>query len=219
MEGIVEAADPSCKVTEGTLALNYDLRDSDIEVHLGVTNRSEISEAKGGLKVEEIVIHPEYDPTSENSPFDLALFKLAVKVELSRRIQPICLATPDLVEPAEATVAGWGFQYHNCQTDFWGPRKFEPCSPLWTYNGKRYEQECARGIDPPRHPACEEFYRAVKTSLVQPAGPVVIETEAGRVDCPPLKPPTRTYYGWCGSCEPKDEHGDADDDDETELIV
>ncbi len=57
------------------------------------------------------------------------------------RIQPLCLPpSKEFLEPQTAVVAGWGFQYKECQTDFWGPKKFEPCSLEWRYKNKTYYQ-------------------------------------------------------------------------------
>ena len=53
----------------------------------------------------------------------------------------MCLPTSeDFLEPETAVVAGWGFQYKECQTDFWGPKKFEACSERWRYKNKTYFQ-------------------------------------------------------------------------------
>lgn len=51
-----------------------------------------------------------------------------------RRSQSPFLSSPVprlYVEPEHARVAGWGMQYQDCQTDFWGPEKFTPCSKAW----------------------------------------------------------------------------------------
>ena len=76
----------------------------------------------------------------DNASWDLALFKLEKSVSpRAKYMKPICLPlAKDFVEPDAGTVAGWGFQYRECQTDFWGPKRFSPCDIHWVYQGENY---------------------------------------------------------------------------------
>lgn len=186
----------ACSINEhGMVTLNYNPAEVDIEVFLNVADRSKIK-SKRGIKVVGVKLHPQYDLSSENPSFDLALFKL----ERAANANPICLPhTGHFVEPKTATVAGWGFQYKDCQTDFWGPERFASCHTNWKYKGQVYAQ-CEKTKEPPKHPLCEEFYEGVLQSQIQPVGPVVLRGEEGRIDCPLKRPPGTRYHGWCAVC-------------------
>ena len=88
-------------------------------------------------------------------------------------------------------------------TTFRGPRKFLPCSTEWSYKNVSHSHHCELKIDPPMHPICKEFFSTVSHSKVQPEGPVIIEAEEGRINCPPRRPPSKDN-GWCGSCSDDD---------------
>ncbi|XP_059088191.1 uncharacterized protein LOC131884431 isoform X1 [Tigriopus californicus] len=187
----------ACSTNEsGTLTLNYNPTEVDIEVFLNVADRSKIQSLRNGIKVVGVKLHPQYDLSSENPSFDLALFKL----ERAANANPICLPhTGHFVEPKSATVAGWGFQYKDCQTDFWGPERFATCHTNWKYKGQVYAQ-CEKTVEPPKHLLCEEFYQGVFNSKIQPVGPVVLRGEKGQIDCPLKRPPGERYHGWCAAC-------------------
>jgi len=83
-----------------------------------------------------------------NSAYDIALFRLEERVPAGHaRARPLCLPPEegDFVEPERAVVAGWGFQYRECQTDFWGPVRFSPCADSWSYSNKTYYQVTHEG--------------------------------------------------------------------------
>ena len=63
--------------------------------------------------------------------------------------------------------------------------RFTPCSMEWRFGNKTYVHQCEKKLDPPMHPTCQEFHSTVRSSQIQPMGPVVLETKMGVVDCPP----------------------------------
>lgn len=57
--------------------------------------------------IEEIIVHPEYDPSSNNQFHDIALLRLNKDIEFTDFIQPICLSTKSELPPS-FIAAGWG---------------------------------------------------------------------------------------------------------------
>eukprot|EP00095_Tigriopus_kingsejongensis_P007322 snap_masked-scaffold689_size110969-processed-gene-0.17 protein:Tk07322 transcript:snap_masked-scaffold689_size110969-processed-gene-0.17-mRNA-1 annotation:"GH13131" len=193
---MAQIAENPCSELDGTLVVNYDPAQVSMEVFLDVADRSKI-QGQFGIKVIGVKLHPKYELSSENPSFDLALFKLAQEA----RHSPICLPhSGHFVEPKAATVAGWGFQYKDCQTNLSGPERFATCHTNWHYKDQVHGQ-CEKAIEPPSHPLCEEFYERVSHSQIQPVGPVVIKGESGTIDCPLNRPPGKRYFGWCATCQ------------------
>jgi len=58
---------------------------------------------------ERIIVHPDYDPTTDGN--DIALIKLSEKVHYNDYVRPICLPKADEVLPnyAAVLVSGWGY--------------------------------------------------------------------------------------------------------------
>ncbi|KAK4311940.1 hypothetical protein Pmani_016606 [Petrolisthes manimaculis] len=82
-----------------------------VEVTLGDHNRDTTKTTQYSLrsKVEQIIVHQNYDATTVNN--DIALFKLSEPVEYSNGVQPICLpcsVTPETLQGQKGTVTGWG---------------------------------------------------------------------------------------------------------------
>ena len=102
---------------------------------------------------------------------------LTIHVYCIRRSTWFKYCPNDIDYNASPFTLGWGHQYKQCQTDFWGPMKFLPCADEWKFNGKTYQQHCETSVDPPMHPVCKEFYQTVQGSKVKPMGPVVIQAE------------------------------------------
>ena len=64
------------------------------------------------LEYEEVIPHPQYDPTNVNRHHDIALIRLAEDVQYNDFIKPVCLPLPNKRRDISAgeilTVAGWG---------------------------------------------------------------------------------------------------------------
>ncbi|ALC47976.1 CG11313 [Drosophila busckii] len=64
------------------------------------------------FNIEQVIAHPEYDPSSNNKHHDIALIRLSAPVVLNEYIQPVCLplaSTRSAISPVEVfTVSGWG---------------------------------------------------------------------------------------------------------------
>lgn len=64
------------------------------------------------LDFEEVIPHPQYDPTNINRQHDIALIRLAQDVDYTDFIRPVCLPLPKVRQDISAgdilTVAGWG---------------------------------------------------------------------------------------------------------------
>lgn len=100
---IVTAA--HCVGKEGNSAIDPSL----IKVYLGRHKKPEL-QSEGALSVAEVVIHPEY--RFEAYSHDIAILKLAEKIDFDRTVAPICLLARDrnLLETSKKfIVAGWGF--------------------------------------------------------------------------------------------------------------
>ncbi len=155
---------------------------------------------------------------SPNAAYDISLFKLSrpVSIGAHSKIAAVCLPPPasagkHFLLPEKGIVAGWGFQYHRCQTSIWGPSKFLPCAESWTYNGNSYAQgDCEKTVDPPSgHPECAEFRAAANLGSVRPLSRNVVirSASAGIVECAPKRPPpSEKYFGWCATCTERRRH-------------
>ncbi|XP_034021443.1 mannan-binding lectin serine protease 1, partial [Thalassophryne amazonica] len=91
-----------------------------VKVFLGLNNARD-KHLSPNRSVEEILLHPDFQPHNYNN--DIALVKLREKVELNDVIQPICLPPPqtknDLPAPLPNSlgiVAGWGISNPNASS-------------------------------------------------------------------------------------------------------
>uniref|UniRef100_A0A673URK5 Chymotrypsin like n=1 Tax=Suricata suricatta TaxID=37032 RepID=A0A673URK5_SURSU len=77
-------------------------------VVLGEYDRSSNAEPLQVLSISKAITHPSWNPTTLNN--DLTLLKLASPAQYTKRITPVCLASPDEALPAGLTCAttGWG---------------------------------------------------------------------------------------------------------------
>lgn len=62
--------------------------------------------------MEEIIAHPQYDPTSADRFHDIALLRLSQPVQLDEYIQPVCLPVASVRSAVntndDLVVSGWG---------------------------------------------------------------------------------------------------------------
>ncbi|GAB5582395.1 chymotrypsinogen B [Prionailurus iriomotensis] len=77
-------------------------------VVLGEYDRSSNAEPLQVLSISKAITHPFWNPTTLNN--DLTLLKLASPAQYTKRITPVCLASPNEALPAGLTCAttGWG---------------------------------------------------------------------------------------------------------------
>ncbi|XP_061721686.1 CLIP domain-containing serine protease HP8-like isoform X1 [Cydia pomonella] len=91
------------------------------QVRLGEWNTSSTTDCYGGechseiqdVPVEQVIAHENYDPNNTNQHDDIALLRLARKVQFTDFIKPICLPSTDALrtntfEDYDMEVAGWG---------------------------------------------------------------------------------------------------------------
>ncbi|XP_077579108.1 mannan-binding lectin serine protease 1-like [Stigmatopora nigra] len=89
----------------GAVAVPVDPR--HVKVLAGALDRR----TEGGLSAARVLLHPNFRPADFDN--DIALVRLAVKVELGAAVRPICLPSPQGDDPAAppdtlGAVAGWG---------------------------------------------------------------------------------------------------------------
>ncbi|XP_073736209.1 chymotrypsin-like protease CTRL-1 isoform X1 [Callorhinus ursinus] len=77
-------------------------------VVLGEYDRSSKAEPLQVLSISKAITHPSWNPTTLNN--DLTLLKLASPAHYTKRISPVCLASPDEALPAglKCATTGWG---------------------------------------------------------------------------------------------------------------
>lgn len=85
-------------------------------VKLGIQNINEDTEALE-VEISKIIVHPKY--RSSSYYHDIALIKLAKKVEFTENIKPVCLWQLPHLNIPEAMATGWG------RTEFLGPKSEE----------------------------------------------------------------------------------------------
>ncbi|XP_045746842.1 chymotrypsin-like protease CTRL-1 [Mirounga angustirostris] len=77
-------------------------------VVLGEYDRSSNAEPLQVLSISKAITHPFWNPTTLNN--DLTLLKLASPARYTKRVSPVCLASPDEALPAgfKCATTGWG---------------------------------------------------------------------------------------------------------------
>ena len=95
------------------------------------------------ISVQEIIIHPNWDPTYRGAPYrnDIAILKLANPLQWNSNVQPACL--PDIqFNPDKGFVSGWG------STDPYDPNSTSFMLKFLSLNVFRNEK-------------CNEYWRAI----------------------------------------------------------
>lgn len=99
---------------------SHTLSSHEVVVHLGRYNLSDSNEPGAHLFYpKEIIIHPQWNASSERFDADLAILYSTVSVEFSISIQPICVSSKSFSEDKSVTgiVVGWGASEHTGYVD------------------------------------------------------------------------------------------------------
>ena len=60
------------------------------------------------IPIEEIIVHPNYNPTVTGFDYDVALIKLKEAITFNINVRPVCLPTMDFPPGTNCYVTGWG---------------------------------------------------------------------------------------------------------------
>ncbi|XP_072384782.1 trypsin-7-like [Diabrotica undecimpunctata] len=94
------------------------LKHWNLRVVVGVSDFS--SGVKSAIKIKNYTIHEKFNQETFNGDYDIAIVKLAKKVEFSDKIQPIPLLEQDAKVPTGTvvTAAGWGENEEGKELDY-----------------------------------------------------------------------------------------------------
>jgi len=76
-----------------------------------VTGEHDLRKADGTehvIQIEEIFIHPKYNPPKTENDYDVALIKLRKPIKFNNDVRPVCLPTKDFRAGTNCYVTGWG---------------------------------------------------------------------------------------------------------------
>ena len=100
-------------VTAAHVVDNIDLNNTEMIVHAGANNRLQ-NQFGQRVKVEQIIIHNDYQATGKTAIYDIALLKLESPLTYNDEVQPIEYASPsncseqDIAPGTEVMFYGWG---------------------------------------------------------------------------------------------------------------
>ena len=76
-----------------------------------VTGEYNLGKADGTeqvIPIEQIFIHPNFNPPSTGTDYDVALIKLKEPITFNNDVRPVCLPTSDFPPGTNCYVTGWG---------------------------------------------------------------------------------------------------------------
>jgi len=204
--------------------MEYDWK-KQIKVYTGVPQNHNIKDVKGRKHFENDIVDISIYPTWKGSiaaqkgvedAADLAIIKLAKKLEWTKMVKPICLPkVEDLKAPEnKAYVAGWGHTEDdkrvkgaggggNCQTDNRGPSRNMVCRfPFKFMTNDLENEECITHVFPSdENEKCKQFHEFHKHNFDWG------DTDHVKIWYNRKKASTVCYsnlgfkeHGWCGVC-------------------
>lgn len=86
---------------------------TNTEIDCNPKNSSDCAPAAWENLIAEIIVFDDYNKTSSNQHFDIALLRLATKIKFHKYVQPICLPSDPVLwsetyDDTSFEVTGWG---------------------------------------------------------------------------------------------------------------
>jgi len=93
------------------MALFYGLNVFSYYTFICITGEHDLRKADGTeqvIPIDQIFIHPNYNPPVTGPDYDVALIKLREPITFKNDVRPVCLPTKDFPPGTNCYVTGWG---------------------------------------------------------------------------------------------------------------